>query len=295
MGRPGEDLERLVEKIQRQLAPQAEVIHNAKLMGRNSGVERQIDVLVRDYIGQYEINIAIECKDYKRPVDVKAVESFSGMLADINAQKGVLVCRSGFTSGAASLAGSLKIDLYSPVDIDIERFEIDASMPIIFEIRESSISFELSARASGRARIPNDFYETCVVLDADGNELGIPSRVAVDKWNSGNLPNDVGLHGDLPLFDAPKLRMDNGFGELMEVEISISLWVEHKLFFGYAPITKMLGFHDHLKDMTVTNAFEIGVASFEEIEGTWLEVEGVENCPLRPVLHLIGFYGYADP
>ena len=64
------DLEILVAKIQSQLAPKAEVIHNAKLMGRISKAMRQIDVLVRDRIGQFEIQIVIECKDSKVPVDI---------------------------------------------------------------------------------------------------------------------------------------------------------------------------------------------------------------------------------
>jgi hypothetical protein len=38
-------LEILVAKIQKQLAPNAEVIHDAHLMAQNSKVDRQIDVL----------------------------------------------------------------------------------------------------------------------------------------------------------------------------------------------------------------------------------------------------------
>jgi hypothetical protein len=68
------DLELLVAKIQQQLAPKSEVIHNARLDGRLSQTSRQIDVLVRDRIGQFEMNIVIDAKDYARPVDVKGVE-----------------------------------------------------------------------------------------------------------------------------------------------------------------------------------------------------------------------------
>ena len=90
-------LEQLVQKIQKQLAPQAEVLHNVKLPGRSSNEDRQIDVLVREKVGQYDINIIIECKDHKRPIDVKGVEEFAGLLNDVGAQKGVLVCPKGFS------------------------------------------------------------------------------------------------------------------------------------------------------------------------------------------------------
>jgi hypothetical protein len=85
------DLELLVAKIQQQLAPRAEVLHNVKLDGRLSKTKRQIDVLVRESIGQYDIQIIIDCKDYKKPVDVKGVEEFHGLFRDVGAHKGVLV------------------------------------------------------------------------------------------------------------------------------------------------------------------------------------------------------------
>ena len=77
------DLETLVARIQAQLAPDAEVKHDVRLVGRSTGAKRQIDVLVRQIIGQYEMLIAIECKDYGRPVDVKAVEEFHGLCDDV--------------------------------------------------------------------------------------------------------------------------------------------------------------------------------------------------------------------
>jgi hypothetical protein len=80
-----------------QLAPRAEVQHDVRLEGRQSGVKRQIDVLVQEKIGQYEIKIIVDCEDHKTPVDVKGVEEFDGLLKDVGAQRGVLVCPSGFT------------------------------------------------------------------------------------------------------------------------------------------------------------------------------------------------------
>jgi hypothetical protein len=68
------ELEKLVARIQQQLAPQSEVIHNTKLMGRHTQRMRQIDVLVKDKVAQFDINIIIDCKDYKHPVDVKGVD-----------------------------------------------------------------------------------------------------------------------------------------------------------------------------------------------------------------------------
>jgi hypothetical protein len=54
------NLELLVHRIQQQLAPTAEVLHDVYLPGRQSKTDRQIDVLVRQKIGQYEMRI-VQC------------------------------------------------------------------------------------------------------------------------------------------------------------------------------------------------------------------------------------------
>ena len=124
MGKGGaREFEQLVAIIQQKLAPDAEVYHGVKLEGRATGRKRQVDVLVTQQVGQYEIRIAIECKDYARPVDVKGVEVFYGLLDDVGEQKGVLVCPSGFTGTAKVRAEGLQIDLYSPVDAEPHKWQ----------------------------------------------------------------------------------------------------------------------------------------------------------------------------
>jgi hypothetical protein len=87
-----EQLEHLIVTIQQQLSPDATVSHNVKLDGVDSETKRQIDVLVEQNIGQYRMRIVIDCKDYSKPVDVKGVEEFHGLVQDVRAQKGALVC-----------------------------------------------------------------------------------------------------------------------------------------------------------------------------------------------------------
>ena len=59
-----EQLEHLVAEIQKELAPDSIVTHNAKLPGLHSETQRQIDILVEQNIGQYTMRIVIDCKDY---------------------------------------------------------------------------------------------------------------------------------------------------------------------------------------------------------------------------------------
>jgi hypothetical protein len=75
-------LEKLVAKSQQDLAPNSKVTHNVKLKGK-SGAQRQIDVLVEDKVGQYDVRIVLDCKDYNQPVDIKDVEECAGLFEDV--------------------------------------------------------------------------------------------------------------------------------------------------------------------------------------------------------------------
>jgi hypothetical protein len=87
--------ESLVARIQKELSPDAKVTLDDKIMGRRSQTFRQIDISVRRVVGQFEILIIIDCKDYAKPVDVKDAEDFLGLAEDVGANKGALVSSNG--------------------------------------------------------------------------------------------------------------------------------------------------------------------------------------------------------
>ena len=82
--------EKLAYEIQREFAGTAMVTLDDSIPGVDSKTARQIDISVRQNIGQYPMLVVIDCKDYKDPVDVKAVEEFSGMVRDVRANRGAL-------------------------------------------------------------------------------------------------------------------------------------------------------------------------------------------------------------
>src|SRR4030081_1271159 len=90
--------EKLVYDIQKDFAgTTATVTHKDYIMGVDSKVEREIDISIKQQVAQFPILVAIDCKDYADPVDVKAVEEFAGLANDVRANKGVLVSSNGFT------------------------------------------------------------------------------------------------------------------------------------------------------------------------------------------------------
>lgn len=286
------EFEQLVARIQQQLAPDAEVLHDVKLDGRATGRKRQVDVLVTQQIGQYDIRIVIECKDYARPVDVKGVEMFYGLLGDVGGQKGVLVCSSGFTDTAKTRAEGLQIDLYSPVDTEPHKWQVRAAIPALCDFRSAAMSFGISTSGTYPFQMPYDFYQQNQLYDDEGNQCGTALENAVEKWNSGAYPTEVGEHYNLPVLEKLAVKTDNGHGMAVPVDFSVSLVVQKELYFGQFPITQLSGFKDELRGGIIANAFTVGLLSPEEVEQQWKKITKVEAAPIKPVVTLTGLVGW---
>jgi Restriction endonuclease len=280
------ELEILVSKIQRQLAPDAEVVHNARLPGK-TGSPRQIDVLVRQKIGNYEMRIVLDCKDYARPVDVKAVEAFHGLLDDVGANKGAMVCLRGFTALAKERARGWQIDLYSPVDTDPHKWQVRVRFPTLCDIRRAGLGFVISWTAPKPIKIAEEFWKDTVALSYEMVPLGTPLDVAMDKWNRGVFTTEPGHHPGQLIFDEP-VQIDNGYNDVVPVELTVDLYIERQLFFGQMPIQKISGFKDELSGAIITNAFTTGILNPEEVLASWLRIDAEKDLPVKPVFRFIG-------
>lgn len=285
-------LEILVAQIQKQLAPAAKVIHNAKLPSRTTSATRQVDVLVRQHVGQYEMSIVIDSKDYKDPVDVKGVEEFHGLLTDIVANKGVLVCPSGFTKAAKERAEKLLIELYRPVDTGDHKWKAEVKVPAVCDFRAASISFGIRHSEPVHFSMPMNFYEVLDVQAIDGTQLGTALNAAVRRWNEGGFPIDEGKHQRIDLFPGGVVKVDNGHGQLTKVNIDVGIQVSRQLFFGQVPLSKISGFVDERTGLLHTNGFEVDVVSPEVVVEKWQKVDSENQLPLKPVLQFYGLVAW---
>ncbi|SOE67029.1 Restriction endonuclease [Burkholderia sp. YR290] len=285
------DLEHLVANIQKGLAPEAKVEHNVKLPGRDSETERQIDVLVTQQIGQYEMKIAIDCKDYKTPVDVKGVEEFVGMVQDVGAHKGVLVCPAGFTSTAKKLAKKRQIELYRPVDTGDHKWRVRATIPATFEVVAATMSLALSYEYPQPMAIKENFFNI-EAQAPDGTKLGTAAEAAMTTWNAGQYPTEPGNYDGLPIFPMPEVLVDGHYGGLVPVQITLSLRVSSTRYFGQLAIDRLSGFLDEQTGLTIANSFVVGAINVEEIQSQWKRLDETEEAPIAPVLCLRGLTGF---
>lgn len=280
-------LEELVLKIQMGLAPAATVEHDKKIIGRITGVERQIDVWVTQNIGQYSMSIAIDCKATKRPADTKCVEEFHGLVKDVGASKGVLVCPAGFTATAKKTAKHYMIELYRPLDTGDHQWKVRANLPALCDFRGASISFGIRTSAPMPFTI-REHVAYMKVFDKTNSALGTPLEVATKRWNSGGYPTAPGGHDDLDIFGDTETYVDNGHGDMAPVRLYVCLDVKQQLYFGNLPIDQISGFLDEHTGGVVTNSFAVGLLTPETVESTWKKTADVESLPVKPVLRLIG-------
>ncbi len=99
--------------------PDAEITLDAKKIGLYSKAERQIDILIEQYVAGNRIVIAIDGKYFNKKVDVKAVESYIGMLEDVGAHKGLLISKEGFSEAAYNRAH------FGPTEIELDILNFD--------------------------------------------------------------------------------------------------------------------------------------------------------------------------
>jgi hypothetical protein len=87
-------------------------------------------------------------------------------------------------------------------------------------------------------------------------------------------------------------RVDNGYGDLVPVDLSATLAVKRRVYFGYLPIARIRGLKDEHTGAVVTNAFTTGELDPIEVENQWKRLEPDEEPPVRPVIEVIGLDCY---
>ena len=93
-----------IEEQFRRAYPAARITHNAKLVGKLSKVERQIDLLIEEQASDFSFRIVVDAKHRGRKIDVGDVEAFLGLTRDVEAHTGMLVALEGYTPAAVNRA-----------------------------------------------------------------------------------------------------------------------------------------------------------------------------------------------
>jgi tetratricopeptide (TPR) repeat protein len=114
-----QEYEREIEEQFRRAYPGARITANAKLVGKFSKVERQIDLLIEEQASDFTFRIVVDAKHRGRKIDVSDVEAFLGLTRDVEAHTGMMVALEGYTHAAVNRAHHDDLDLV----LDVLNFE----------------------------------------------------------------------------------------------------------------------------------------------------------------------------
>lgn len=212
------------------------VQHDIKLTG-SSGQEHQIDVYWEYELAGVNSKVAIECKDYSKPLAIGKVRDFYGVLADLKDVKGIMIASNGFQKGAKDYAKSWGINLKElsvsneiPVIAEIDNHIHVALRRRLFQIDEEwakekgynidsyrkrlswmSMNGEEWLNASHLPLQTKDF----IIYDAQGNRIS-----SIDELESGINDQIIGGSKYTFHFDDAYVMLDSGLFKVTEVLIT---------------------------------------------------------------------------
>jgi len=99
--------------------PEADIRFDVEVLGRYSKTKRQVDVLIEDYLAGNRMRIVVDAKYFSKKINVKDVECFIAMLADIEAHKGLMITQKGYSKAAINRAYNDASD----IELDILNFD----------------------------------------------------------------------------------------------------------------------------------------------------------------------------
>ena len=278
--------EALAAEIQRELAPGATVTRNERIRGKRSGRLREIDIAVRQSVGQYQLLIVIDCKDYKRSVNVTHVEGFIGLLEDVGASQGAIVAARGFTTAAMTRARDAGISLYTLIDAEAHDWQSFVSIPTLADFRElASFSLEFrSDRPTPLLIAPGD--PNRMVLYREGGEpINNVFNLIREHWLGGAIPMEPGLYTKVLLAEGETFIKTDG--RLYYCELRADVVVESNIYFGQLAVEEIRGFADVIRGGILTNEFRTAPISVAEIERKWHPISAAAEAPFEPKMKMI--------
>jgi len=287
--------EALVAKVQSSFSPDAKVSLNEKVKGCHSGVMRELDIVVRRSVGQFQIFIVVDCKDYSDPVDVKGIEEFIGLLEDVGANKGAMVAANGFTEAAKTRASNTGIDLYRLVDAEQHDWQSYVSIPVVCDFRGLGLSrFKMRGSYPMLQELASQDPKLIPLFDENHEQIGTTLTLLWERWNRREIPTEPGSYLDISVSDTP-VFVQASDGHFERIEIMADVNVVRNLYFGQLPLTKITGFRDEVSgDLVLPGDTEIITDWIDtmQVERSWLKIPSLEALAIKPTIILTAFDHY---
>jgi len=224
----GDLLESIIEKLCFGIE-NTEITKNAKITGKKTGKKREIDILIKGKIGSFIVSIAIESKNYKRPVGIEKIESLKSKLEDIGVDLGVMICTNGFTNSAKKCAAFDGIKLFGVIDPGLNNSKLFIPIRYI-EPEIKSFSFKIQHRANSPFSISQDVGQWLFHID---DKILNSRELVYYAWNNDMIPQESGHH--IANFGAIAISTIQNPDVIKYCEISIYIDVIEKYYLKLKP------------------------------------------------------------
>jgi len=124
-----------------------------------------------------------------------------------------------------------------------------------------------------------------VLYEASEQRLGSVTALLLTRWNSGELPSELGEHKEIPVTKVPTTVLHGH--QFIEVNILADIMVTRRLFFGQLPLEQVTGFRDEYTGRILTPGFTTGWLDAAEVERNWRQIQSVDEIAVRPILELV--------
>ena len=185
------EFEKLIAVIMGELEPGASVTWNDHVVGELSRRNRQIDVSIRRSDPKF-LGI-IDAKHSKRRATIERIDALTGLMRDVEANYGALVCSSGFSPTIYQYARKVGVSLFNVHDAESIDWSLELSIPIFWTeltpVANLSGKFELFEGDSIAANDPLGLRVT-----ADGGRTVLNALSTFERhWNGPDAARTVGV------------------------------------------------------------------------------------------------------
>jgi hypothetical protein len=220
-----------------------EVQRDVRVPGRRSGVERQVDVLVRgSMFGLSDATLAVDCKMWKKKLDATDVGAFLFYLDDVGADLGMLITTEGYTPAAKKLAQDARGVRAEVLTLrELEQWSPKGTVHVSYRIPADRAGDARTALVRAGLRVREDrsmeHRDDQIVLEAFRYPLGEGERtlheVAEEALTAVGLPIDVAASGTAIGGGTPAHRWlevtDSGHPTSLKILASTEAEVEREL------------------------------------------------------------------
>ena len=251
MPKRSNDFQKLVLYLNKHKHPNVEIVESKELIDNVTSEPREVDVFITTCLGNYKLNISIECIEKKnRKADVSWVEMMKAKHDKLETNKLILVSKSGFSKQAIKFAAFHNIQTmkYDYIETKLENTIFDYN----------SLVFKLFTQS-----IEKVYF---IVLNNDGKLINV--EVAPETAVFNNKSDIVGLANDvMNYFMKTKEAIDyfwkNGAEEHKYFELH---WINNKTLPIYLQEVKNMSL-ESIEEIKIIGTVDFKVRNFETEAG----------------------------